>query len=64
MLTYQPFIGGSSPLFADYIVFGAFQFARVVSSYQVLATDDPIRDWFERCLALHGGLGARVAAAA
>lgn len=64
MLTYQPFIGGASPLFADYIVFGAFQFARVVSSYQVLAADDPIRDWFERCLALHGGLGAKVPAAA
>jgi glutathione S-transferase len=64
MLTYQPFIGGASPLFADYIVFGAFQFARVVSSYQTLAADDPVRDWFERCLALHDGLGARVTAAA
>lgn len=64
MLTYQPYIGGASPLFADYIVFGAFQFARIISSYQVLASDDPIRGWFERCLDLHGGLAARVAAAA
>ncbi|RWD96226.1 MAG: glutathione S-transferase family protein, partial [Mesorhizobium sp.] len=24
-LTYQPFIGGEAPLFADYIVFGALQ---------------------------------------
>ena len=29
MLGYQPFIGGASPLFADYIVFGAFQWVRV-----------------------------------
>jgi glutathione S-transferase len=63
MLTYQPFIGGAAPLFADYIVFGAFQFARVVSSFQPLADDDPVRAWFQRCLDLHDGLGARVAAA-
>jgi glutathione S-transferase len=63
MLTYQPFIGGAAPLFADYIVFGAFQFARVVSSFQPLTEDDPVRAWFQRCLDLHDGLGARVAAA-
>lgn len=62
-LTYQPFVGGTSPLFCDYIVFGAFQFARVASAYEVLASDDPIRAWFERCLALHDGLAARVPAA-
>ena len=33
MLAYQPFIGGQSPLFADYIVFGAFQWVRVMSAY-------------------------------
>lgn len=63
-LSVQPFIGGRSPLFCDYIVFGAFQWARIVSSYQPLAEDDPIRDWFERCLHLHDGLGAKVPAAA
>lgn len=63
MLEYQPFIGGASPLFADYIVFGAFQWARVVSDYPLLETDDPVRAWFERCLDLHGGLGRTVAAA-
>jgi glutathione S-transferase len=64
MLTYQPFIGGASPLFADYIVFGAFQWARVVSSYQLLAADDPVAAWFQRCLDLHGGIGRKVVAAA
>lgn len=65
MLDYQPFIGGDGPLFADYIVFGALQWVRVVSSIDFLAADDTkVRDWFARCLALHGGVGAAVAAAA
>ncbi|TYR32831.1 glutathione S-transferase family protein [Mesorhizobium microcysteis] len=64
MLTYQPFIGGDRPLFADYIVAGAFQWLRVISPYKVLADDDPVGVWFERCLDLHGGLGRRVSAAA
>ncbi|TIQ58212.1 MAG: glutathione S-transferase family protein, partial [Mesorhizobium sp.] len=34
MLAYQPFIGGQSPLFADYIVFGALQWARIASPYR------------------------------
>ena len=64
MLKRQPFIGGETPLFADYIVFGAFQWARVVSAEELLAPDDPVADWFERCLDLHGGAGRAVAAAA
>lgn len=64
MLGYQPFIGGQSPLFCDYIVFGAFQWVRVVSNYRLLADGDPVAEWFERCLDLHGGLGRAVPAAA
>lgn len=63
MLTYQPFIGGASPLYPDYVVFGAFQWVRVMSPYQVLSDDDPVSRWFERCLDLHDGLGRSVAAA-
>ena len=64
MLTYQPFIGGQSPLFADYIVFGAFQWVRITSPFKALADGDPVADWFARCLDLHGELGRSVAAAA
>lgn len=64
MLKYQPFVGGETPLFADYIVFGVFQFARIVSPFQVLDSDDPVADWFGRCLKLHDGAGASVSAAA
>lgn len=64
MLKYQPFIGGQSPLFCDYIVFGAFQWVRVVSRFQLLEPEDPVMRWFERCLDLHGGIGRAVPAAA
>ncbi|PSJ61211.1 glutathione S-transferase family protein [Pseudaminobacter soli (ex Li et al. 2025)] len=64
MLGYQPFIGGKGPLFADYIVFGAFQWVRVTSPYPYLASDDPVAEWFERCLDLHGGLARKVTAEA
>lgn len=64
MLKMQPWIGGSSPLFADYIVFGALQLARVTSSAKLLDDDDPVFDWFERCLDLHDGLGRTAPSAA
>ncbi|MEI3853325.1 MULTISPECIES: glutathione S-transferase family protein [Ensifer] len=63
MLKFQGFLGGASPLFADYIVFGAFQWARIVSPQRLLRPGDPVTDWFERCLDLHGGLGRSVTAA-
>lgn len=63
MLTYQPFIGGDGPLYPDYVVFGAFQWMRIMSPFQVLAADDPVAAWFERLLDLHGALGRTVVAA-
>lgn len=64
MLKSQMWIGGSQPLFADYIVFGALQWARVTSTAQLLEAGDPVTDWFERCLDLYDGLGRSVPAAA
>jgi glutathione S-transferase len=64
MLGYQPFIGGQSPLFCDYIVFGAFQWVRITSPFRFLEPADPVAGWFERCLDLHGGIGRGVPAAA
>ncbi|HEV7252596.1 MAG TPA: glutathione S-transferase family protein [Mesorhizobium sp.] len=61
---HQPFIGGRSPLFPDYIVFGALQWARVSSPFAFLAEDDPVNEWFERCLDLFDGFGRQVPAAA
>lgn len=67
MLARQPFIGGAAPHFADYIVFGALQWARVSSPARLLPVGgpggDPVADWFERCLDLHGGVARAVPAA-
>jgi glutathione S-transferase len=63
MLGYQPWIGGGSPLFPDYVVFGALQWGRIATPFRLLAPDDPVAEWFERCLLLHGGLGRSVPAA-
>ncbi len=62
-LHFQPFLGGDTPLFADYILFGALQWMRVTAGPPPLAKDDSVMQWFERCLDLHDGLGRRVAAA-
>lgn len=63
VLKRQPFIAGEAPMFADYIVFGAFQWARVVSSFALLESQDPVASWFGRCLDLHDGAGRAVPAA-
>ncbi|WP_162651761.1 glutathione S-transferase family protein [Lentilitoribacter sp. Alg239-R112] len=63
MLRSQPFFGGESPIFADYIVFGAFQWARICSVKPLLPVDHLVMKWFERCLELHDGLGRKVGAA-
>lgn len=60
----QPFMGGERPLFADYIVAGALQWARVTSPFSFLAADDPVAEWFARCLDLYDGLCRRVPAVA
>ena len=56
-LGQQPFIGGERPHDADYLVFGVFQWPRVVSPFTLLGEDDSVQAWFERCLDLHGGIG-------
>lgn len=56
VLTAQPFASGRAPGFVDYILFGAFQWARVVSPVKLLQPEDPVYAWRERLLDLHGGL--------
>lgn len=58
----QDFVAGSTPAYADYIVFGAFQWARAISDFEVLATEDPVRAWRGRMLDLHGRLARRAPA--
>jgi len=55
-LRSQPFLGGEEPGYADYIAFGAFQWARAVSGFRLLEADDPVHAWRARVLDLFGGL--------
>lgn len=55
----QDFLAGAAPAYADYIVFGAFQWARAISDYNLLAADDPIAAWRARMLDLFGGLARK-----
>lgn len=53
----QPFLCGEQPAFADYIVFGAFQWARSISDKRLVPAGDPVHAWLQRMVGLFGGLG-------
>jgi glutathione S-transferase len=55
VLAQDPFVCGKGPGFADYILFGTFQWARVVSPIRLLEPGDPVFAWRERVLDLFGG---------
>ena len=50
----QPFLGGSTPSFADYCAVSGFQWAGAVSAFPLLEQEDPIQEWRRRLLAAHG----------
>ena len=56
VLRAQPWLGGEAPDYADYIVLGSLQWARVVSRFELLEADDPVAEWQGRGLALFDGL--------
>jgi glutathione S-transferase len=58
-LKTQPFLGGAAPNYADYIVFGPFQWARVVSPFKLLAEEDPVYAWRARLLAAFDGMAQK-----
>src|SRR5258708_15873744 len=55
-LATQPFVGGDSPLYSDYIIFGSLQWARSIGRTRLLETDDPVEGLRERLSAEFGGL--------
>jgi glutathione S-transferase len=57
LLGGQAFVGGSRPTYADYVAFGALQWARVIGAPRMLEDGDAVQEWFERCLDLHDGTG-------
>ncbi len=58
-LKTQRFLGGEAANYADYIVFGGFQWARTISSFKLLESDDPIYAWRERMLDAFEGMARK-----
>ena len=58
-LKSQPYLGGAAANYADYIVFGAFQWARVVSPFKLLTEDDPVHAWRENLLDAFDGMARK-----
>jgi glutathione S-transferase len=58
-LRTQAFLGGDAPNYADYIVFGAFQWARAVSPFKLLAENDPVYAWREKLLDAFDGMARK-----
>ena len=56
----QAFLGGVAPDYADYAVFGSFQWARCVSPLRLLEADDPVHGWRERMLDQFDGMARHV----
>ena len=56
-LRAQPFISGSKPAYADYILLSPLQWARIVSPLPILEAGDALAAWRERMLDLYDGLG-------
>lgn len=62
LLQLQPFVAGKQPAYADFILFGAFQWARCISPFKLLLDDDPVAQWRARMLEAYGGLASRAVA--
>ncbi len=57
LLKTQAFVNGAAPAYADFIVFGTFQWARLTSPLDLVAEMPAIGAWRERMLDLFDGLG-------
>jgi len=64
IVSTQPYLAGDEPAYADYIVFGTFQWARCVSAFELLDREDAVAAWRERMLDRFGGLARRAPCAA
>lgn len=60
VLKRQAFMSGAGAAYADYILLSVFQWARVMSPQELLAPEDPLSQWRERMLDLHGGFARNV----
>lgn len=55
----KDFLSGNAAAYGDYIVFGAFAWARAISDYPLLKTDDPVHAWRGRMLDMFDGMPSK-----
>jgi glutathione S-transferase len=55
-LAEYPFLAGERPGFTDYIVFGAFQWAKKASTAPLLESEDPVTEWLDRLRGMYADL--------
>jgi glutathione S-transferase len=58
-LQSQPFLSGPTAAYADYLLLGAFMWARAISPIKLLERGDPVYAWRERMLDLFDGLARK-----
>lgn len=56
-LSGQPWLGGETPGYADYIALGGFLWAASVLTLPPLEKDDALHDWLTRGFSLYDGIG-------
>jgi glutathione S-transferase len=61
-LLSQPFLGGEAPSFADYVAFGAFQWARTSAAHDILEEGDVIAVWRATLLDMYDSLAGKMPA--
>ena len=55
----QNFLSGNAPAYGDYIVFGAFAWARSISEFPLIEKDDTVYAWRDRMLDLYDGMARK-----
>jgi glutathione S-transferase len=58
-LKTAPYLGGVQPIFADYILFGALQWARMCATVDIIPHQGNVADWFNRLLDMYDGMGRK-----
>ena len=58
-LTEQPYFGGATATYADYLLFSVFQYARLGCPDEFLAQGTALRSWRDRLVQVFDGLGDR-----
>lgn len=58
-LAAQHYLGGATPLYSDYIVFGSLMWARCISPLRLIEASDPLNAWSERLFDSFDGLARK-----